>query len=222
MSNTPPRIFLSHAEEDIAFAERLAGDLRARGLDVWLDASHLGAGDFLTAISQALSQRDVLALVLTPAALASQWVPLEVNAAIVRSRQGFMRPPIIVTASSVPLESIPPLWAPFNRIDATTNYSAALPLVFRALGVPPATPSAAVVALPPSDQKLAIAVAPPQQALASSSVPRTPSPPMSRADDVPTAAPGSCLWDSILIVIAALIVLGVVIGAAFAFHMIPS
>lgn len=152
-------VFISHATEDVAFGERLARDLRRAGADVWLDASHIGPGDFVARINHALKNRDVLVLVLTPAALRSQWVPAEVNAAIVRYTQGFMRAPVIVLARPVSLRDIPALWTTYHRIDATASYDAALPGVVRALGLampaapqaaaPPATPAAPPKSSPP-------------------------------------------------------------------------
>jgi hypothetical protein len=140
-----PRIFVSHATEDTEFAERLAADLRARELDVWLDTSHLGPGDFVDRISRALNARDILILILSPAALNSHWVPDEMNAAIIRYKQGFMKPPIVVTVTAVPLQDIPGLWTAYGRIDATHNYDAALPHVLRAIAPSIATrPSPAI------------------------------------------------------------------------------
>ncbi len=84
------RLFISHANVDSPFAERLAADLRVAGADVWLDSTHLtGPGDFVARISHALNERDVLVLVLSPAAIASQWMPDEMNAAIVRATASF-------------------------------------------------------------------------------------------------------------------------------------
>ncbi len=130
------RVFISHATSDSAFAGRLATDLRNAGADVWLDSSHLtGPGDFVAVISRALNERDVLVLALSPAALASKWVPAEMNAAIVRANQGFMRPPQVVQCIDVPLKDIPGMWAPYQRINATKDYSTALIQLFIALGL---------------------------------------------------------------------------------------
>lgn len=140
------RVFISHANQDSAFAERLAGDLRHCGADVWLDATHIGPGNFVQRINEALNARDVLVLVLTPNALASRWVPDEMDAALVRYKQGFMQAPIVVLAKPVPLRDIPALWTTYNRIDATSDYDRALPTIARALGLalpkspPPAAP----------------------------------------------------------------------------------
>jgi hypothetical protein len=46
-----PSIFLSHSSADKPFARRLAGDLRARGVRVWLDEAEIGIGDSLIGTS---------------------------------------------------------------------------------------------------------------------------------------------------------------------------
>lgn len=127
------RIFISHARQDVAFAERLAEDLRSAGADVWLDATHIGTGNFVQRINEAINARDILVLVLTPDALTSQWVPDEMDAALVRYKQGFMKAPVVVLAKSLPLRDIPALWTTYNRIDASENYDDAFPLIIRAL-----------------------------------------------------------------------------------------
>src|SRR5689334_3959028 len=95
---TMPRIFISHSSEDAAFANRLSNDLRSHGTDVWLDSSHMSAGDFIARINQALQGRDVVVLVLSPAAIRSNWVTQEFNAAIARNHQGFMQAPLVILA----------------------------------------------------------------------------------------------------------------------------
>src|SRR5690348_13119768 len=76
------RVFLSHASEDAIFAERLANDLRQSGADVWLDTADLRHGNFLQRINEALASCDWMVLVLTPAAIRSQYVQMEVYAAL--------------------------------------------------------------------------------------------------------------------------------------------
>lgn len=146
----PLRVFISHATENVAFAEQLARDLRRAGADVWLDTSHIGPGDFVARISEALNNRDVLVLVLSPAALRSQWVPDEVNAAIVRYKQGFMQAPVIVLAQPVSLRDIPGVWTVYHRIDATREYGDALPHIVQALKL--TMPQQAPTTLPPTPQ----------------------------------------------------------------------
>jgi len=76
-----PRVFLSHSHQDNRFASRLAADLQGRGADVWVDLTEIQHDDFLKRINEGLKDREWLVLVMTPAALASPWVQLEVDAA---------------------------------------------------------------------------------------------------------------------------------------------
>jgi len=132
----PIRVFLSHATEDTKVAERIADDLRAAGADVWLDSTHLGPGDFVASINRALDQRDVLVLVLSPAAIRSSWVPDEMDAAIVRYKQGLMQSPVIAEIRSVPVKDIPSLWTIYSRTDFTRNYDRGMAHLFHALHLP--------------------------------------------------------------------------------------
>src|SRR6185437_12548250 len=95
---TTPRVFVSHSSSDVAFASRFSQDLRQLGADVWLDSSHLGAGDFVARINAALQGSDVFVLVLTPTALESKWVRQEMNAAITREQQGLLGSLFVVEA----------------------------------------------------------------------------------------------------------------------------
>lgn len=150
---TLPRIFVSHSSEDAAFANRLSNDLRNHGADVWLDSSHMSSGDFIARINQALQQRDVVVLVLTPAAIRSNWVTQEFNAAIARSHQSFMRAPLVIMAQPCSLSDIPPLWTVYHRYDATHDYQNALTGLLQALGATggaqyTSPPSSSIVAPP--------------------------------------------------------------------------
>ncbi len=78
-------------------------------------------------------QRDLLILVLTPNALHSEWVHREMDAAIHRAKDGFMREPIIVVAKPFDLKEVPPLWSAYLRYDATGNYPVALAQIIHQL-----------------------------------------------------------------------------------------
>jgi outer membrane protein assembly factor BamB len=129
-----PRVFVSHASPDTAFATRFSEDLRRVGADVWLDSSHMGPGDFVARLNQAL-QRDVVVVILSPDAIKSPWVQQEVGAAITRSNQGLMRPPIIIEAHDTPVATIPPLWTVYHRYNALSSYQDALDGVAGELGL---------------------------------------------------------------------------------------
>src|SRR5579885_1756844 len=77
-----PRVFVSHSHLDDAFTRRLVDDLIAAGANVWVDVAGVGADDFQDRINQALVSCEWFLLVLTPSALRSPWVKMEVHAAI--------------------------------------------------------------------------------------------------------------------------------------------
>lgn len=49
MSDSTPAVFLSYAYEDAAAARRIAGTLRAAGVDVWFDQGELRGAESLNA-----------------------------------------------------------------------------------------------------------------------------------------------------------------------------
>lgn len=133
------RIFVSHSHMDDAFTERLTGDLRGAGADVWVDNSDLVYDDFIKKINEGLTGRQWLVLVLTPSALASSWVHSEVNAALAMVHKGRMRGVIPILARSCGDTEIPPMWDALHRYDATSNYTEALAGLLRAMGLSAAT-----------------------------------------------------------------------------------
>lgn len=130
-----PRVFVSHSHQDDIFTNRLVADLRYYGARVWVDVTGMDPGNFMERISQALDDSDWLLVVLTPAALASPYVKLEVDAALHRVQQGFMRGVIPVVAEQCAPRSIPALWDILHRFDASSDYNTALMSLLRALGM---------------------------------------------------------------------------------------
>jgi hypothetical protein len=131
----PPKVFVSHSHSDDTFTNRLVDDLRQAGATVWMDNTDLGAGNFQQRISEALADCDWFVLVLTRAALASQWVRQEVDAANRLKHYGQMRDLIFIQAEPLEQRELPPLWGVFNIFDATTDYAAALNRALKAVGV---------------------------------------------------------------------------------------
>jgi formylglycine-generating enzyme required for sulfatase activity len=91
-----------------------------------------------------------MVLVLTPNAIASQFVKDEVQAALLRVSQSHMHDVIPMLAAPCMLGTIPPQWSMLRRYDATQDYPAALAGVLRAVGLPPILPSTKPVALQPA------------------------------------------------------------------------
>ena len=75
-----PRAFISYATEDRPFVDKLAADLRAARVDVWVDFKGLtpGTPDWESAIRQALSESFALILVATPHSRRSEYVRSEI------------------------------------------------------------------------------------------------------------------------------------------------
>src|SRR5437879_4613910 len=81
---TPPRVFVSHSQHDVEFARELVGALRAGGADVWCDEDTMQSGYLGPVIERELQTRPQFIVILSPAALRSQWVEEECRWAYIR------------------------------------------------------------------------------------------------------------------------------------------
>jgi TIR domain/Protein of unknown function (DUF1566) len=78
-----PRIFISHAWEDKPLVRRLETELKAAGVEVWVDHIGIRGGDNLPErISEALEWCNTLLLIWSDAGSQSRWVKLEWTNAI--------------------------------------------------------------------------------------------------------------------------------------------
>jgi hypothetical protein len=78
-------VFLSHNSKDKPRVRKLAERLRAAGLRVWFDEWIIKPGDDIyLAVKRGLEETRVLVLCLSPAALGSDWVTLELSTALFR------------------------------------------------------------------------------------------------------------------------------------------
>jgi formylglycine-generating enzyme required for sulfatase activity len=150
------RVFVSHhhSPEEDAFTTQLVADLQGAGATVWVDVADIHEGVFLERINTALASTEWLIVVFTPAALRSQPVSMEVNAAINLVWQRRMRGVIPIVAQACERTEIPPTWAALQRYDAMLDYRTALAGLLQALGLSTASASPAappvVVAFPPA------------------------------------------------------------------------
>src|SRR5262249_2518165 len=87
-----PRVFVSHhhSPEEDRFTAQLVADLEAAGADVWVDGKGITSDDFVQKISEGLTGRQWLVLIMTLEALRSPWVRREVNAALNEQTAGRM------------------------------------------------------------------------------------------------------------------------------------
>jgi uncharacterized membrane protein YsdA (DUF1294 family) len=111
--------FISYARPDGPFALRLATDLRAAAVDVWLDQLDIQPGDtWDQAVEQALKRCDTLLVVLTPRSVASRSVMDEVSYAIEENKRTL---PVLLENCELPFRL-----RRLQHTDFTNNYDAAL------------------------------------------------------------------------------------------------
>ena len=126
------QVFVSHTADDVTSQkERLASDLRAAGVDVWMAPGSIRPGEsFSAAIDRGLEGSDYFAVLLSPASLASHWVQTEVNAALDRAQRGRIKILPLMVSPVV----LPPLLSTYQQIDLT-NYERGLAALGDALGI---------------------------------------------------------------------------------------
>jgi tetratricopeptide (TPR) repeat protein len=134
-------IFVSHSHHDDAFARDLVGALRAAGANVWYDEDNLEAGRLMQIVEVELRRRPVFLVVLTPAALASQWVFDECTWAYNRLRRDPTRIILPVLAATVDEDAIWLFLQDFKRVETpgVTPFPApeAIQRTLRALALTP-------------------------------------------------------------------------------------
>src|SRR5215831_7584665 len=73
-------VFISHASADKPFVFRLAFELLAEGVPVWLDSWELGPGDpLITSLDSALDGSARVLVAMSSNATATKWVKYEVQ-----------------------------------------------------------------------------------------------------------------------------------------------
>jgi hypothetical protein len=74
-----PHLFLSHSSADKTFVRKLANDLGACEVDVWLDEWEIAPGDSIyQEISKGIQSSKYIALIISNAFLSSKWASEEV------------------------------------------------------------------------------------------------------------------------------------------------
>lgn len=108
------RVFISHSSADREFAKRVAHDLLAMDVDVWIDGISIPPGEkFDRAIENALASASHVVLVVTPDAVKSDYVRAEVEWA---QKNDIKVIPIIRE-----MAQLPPRWHTLQSCDATTE-----------------------------------------------------------------------------------------------------
>src|SRR5262245_15458569 len=82
-------IFLSHTHADKPFVRRLAQDLQAAGVRVWLDEAEMMIGDSLIEkIREGIDKMEYVGVVLSQDSVKSRWVQEEIDIAMNQQIEG--------------------------------------------------------------------------------------------------------------------------------------
>ncbi len=96
------QVFISYSRKDLSFVERLAADLKNVGLDVWYDVSSLrGGARWRLEIETGIKNSQFVIVVLSPDAVASEWVEREFLFASNRGRKII---PLLFRPCELPLD----------------------------------------------------------------------------------------------------------------------
>lgn len=109
--------FLSHSSKDKGFVRRLAADLVAQGVKVWLDEQQILVGDSIPErIAQGLAESDFFLIVVSRNSVESSWVKKELNSALVHEieRRKVKVMPIRLDDAQVPDSIIDKAYADFR------------------------------------------------------------------------------------------------------------
>jgi hypothetical protein len=130
-------IFISHAHADNALCDPYAKALSDLGLDVWYDRTNMEYAQLISdVIGRELQKRTALVVLLTPSAVASGWVGLEIATYLsywTKDRDRRIILPVMLSDCEVP-----PMLHSFKRIDASLmSRDEVIDAVARTLGVEP-------------------------------------------------------------------------------------
>jgi len=95
-------IFLSYHRKDDEWAKRLVDALSKQGVDVWYDEKVKPGDSLRDKIEEGLRQSRQVAFIITPETARSNWMALELGAAL-----ALKKPLIPIVAEGTPLEDIP-------------------------------------------------------------------------------------------------------------------
>jgi len=129
MSASEQTIFISYSREDSHFAGRLATDLKAEGLTVWIDHADVKiGGSWPNAVEQGLQASSHVLVILSPSSVSSTNVTNEVTVA---SREAKNIIPLLYRECKPPLQL-----SSLQHVDFRVDYGPSFQILLRALGVP--------------------------------------------------------------------------------------
>jgi hypothetical protein len=109
--------FISHSSKDKGFVRKLAADLVANGIKVWIDEQRILVGDSIPEkIAQGLADSDFFLIVVSQNSVESPWVKKELNSALVHEieRRKVAVLPVKLDEAKVPESINDKLYADFR------------------------------------------------------------------------------------------------------------
>jgi hypothetical protein len=121
----PAEIFLSHSSKDRVFASRISSALTRRGIKVFYSRKNIrGAQQWHDEIGKALARCNWFLIVLSPAAVRSEWVKRELVYALQAKRYGRRIAPLLL--KSCKTDKLSWTLSGFQYIDFRRNFDAGL------------------------------------------------------------------------------------------------
>jgi TIR domain-containing protein/uncharacterized protein DUF1566 len=136
-----PALFFSYSRDDAEFVLRLADDLRAAGVDLWLDQQDIAPGErWDRAVEEALKSSGCLLVVLSPVSAASQNVLDEISYALDHGKRIV---PVLYKDCDVPFRL-----RRLQYIDFRSSYDKSLAQLVKTIDRGPAAPTTSRAADP--------------------------------------------------------------------------
>ena len=130
-----PTVFLSYARADAENVDRIAADLKAEGINVWLDRDQLAPGEsWVKQIESAISRSDFLLFFISRNSLKSKWAMVEYRAAFTSLKEAGGTRIIPVLLEEV--GELPSFLASIQYADFTKSYYAGVRSLVRAFQDP--------------------------------------------------------------------------------------
>lgn len=129
------RVFVSHTENDSAFARDLGARLASRGFDVWDPYVHVAAGaNWYDQVAYHLRRAEAMVVLLSEHSTRSRWLVSEIEYALGQQRFKDRLVPVLVE----PTEDVPWILRTLQMVDSRGDATRAADRVARALRRPPA------------------------------------------------------------------------------------
>ena len=96
------QVFVSHAAADNALAKRISSALEHAGFSVWNWDSILPGDDFYSAASKALESSELMVVLFSPEASASEWVTRDVQYALIAGNYRGRVVPVLIDFVATP------------------------------------------------------------------------------------------------------------------------